>query len=65
MLATCAFFDPVNISIYEMLDFSSRNIEIADVVRFYQLKAQLQAKMENDKNNESLEEKYNEAKRRF
>jgi hypothetical protein len=50
---------------FQMFDFSTRNIEIADVIRFYKLKSQLQVKMEMDKNNESLEEKYNEAKKRF
>jgi hypothetical protein len=48
-----------------MFDFAARTIEIADVVRFYRLKGQLQAKMDMDRNNESLEEKYNEAKKRF
>ena len=65
VLSTCAFLDPCNISMFQMFDFSTRNIEIADVIRFYKLKSQLQAKMEMDKNNESLEEKYNEAKKRF
>jgi len=48
-----------------MFDFSARTIEIADVVKFYRLKSQLQAKIDMDRNNESLEEKYNEAKKRF
>lgn len=34
-----------------MFDFSSRNIEIDDVIKFYTLKQQLQAKMEMDRNN--------------
>jgi hypothetical protein len=40
-----------NANIFDMFDFASRNIEIDDVVRFAQLKNQLLAKMENDKNN--------------
>lgn len=37
-----------------MLDFSARNIEIDDVIKFYRLKERLHAKMEMDRNNESL-----------
>jgi hypothetical protein len=65
VLANCAFLDGYKISIYDMFDFSSRNIEINDIMKFYQLKKTLSAKMEMERNNESLEEKYNEAKRRF
>lgn len=54
VLSTCAFVDPVNISMFQMFDLSSRNIEIFDIVRFYRLKNQLQAKMDMDRNNESL-----------
>jgi hypothetical protein len=57
--------DTYNVSIYDMFDFSSRNIEIHDIVKFYGLKKNLNAKMEMERNNESLEEKYNEAKKRF
>ncbi len=65
MLANCAFMDTYKISIYDMFDFSSRNIEINDIMKFYALKKNLNAKMEMERNNESLEEKYNEAKKRF
>ena len=65
MLANCAFLDTYNISIFDMFDFSSRNIEINDIIKFYALKKALKAKMDMEKNNESLEEKYNEAKKRF
>lgn len=65
VLATCAFLDTFNISIFDLFDFASANVEIDDVIKFYKLKKALLAKMEMDKNNESLEEKYNDAKRRF
>lgn len=48
-----------------MLDFAAHNIEIEDIVKFYKLKDALEKKVQADKNNESLEEKYNEARRRF
>ena len=51
VLSSCAYLDPNNISIFSMLDFSSRNIEIDDVNKFYRLKEQLAAKMEMDRNN--------------
>jgi hypothetical protein len=59
VLANCAFMDTYNVSIYDMFDFSSRNIEINDIMKFYNLKKSLNAKMEMERNNESLEEKYN------
>ena len=65
VLANCAFLDTYSISIFDMFDFSSRNIEINDIIKFYALKKNLKAKMDMEKNNESLEEKYNEAKKRF
>jgi hypothetical protein len=65
VLANCAFIDPYEVSIYDMFDFSSRNIEIHDLMKFYVLKRSLSHKMEMERNNESLEEKYNEAKKRF
>lgn len=65
VLANCAFIDAYNVSIYDMFDFSSRNIEIHDIMKFYVLKKNLSHKMEMERNNESLEEKYNEAKKRF
>ena len=65
VLANCAFIDAYNVSIYDMFDFSSRNIEIHDIMKFYVLKRNLSHKMEMERNNESLEEKYNEAKKRF
>ena len=37
-LANCAFMDTYNVSIFDMFDFSSRNIEIGDIIKFYQLK---------------------------
>lgn len=46
VLASCAFMDTYNISIYDMFDFSSRNIEINDIIKFYTLKKDLNAKME-------------------
>ena len=51
VLSTCAFLNPANISMFQMFDFSARTIEIADVVKFYSLKSQLQAKMDMDRNN--------------
>jgi hypothetical protein len=65
VLSNCAFIDTSSISIFDMFDFSSRNIEINDIMKFYALKKNLNAKMDVEKNNESLEEKYNDAKKRF
>ena len=50
-MANCAFIDPYNVSIYDMFDFSSRNIEIHDLMKFYVLKRNLNHKMEMEKNN--------------
>lgn len=43
--------DTYNVSIFDMFDFSSRNIEIGDIIKFYQLKKKLNAQMETEKNN--------------
>lgn len=51
VLANCAFLDTYNISIFDMFDFSSRNIEINDIIKFYALKKNLKAKMDMEKNN--------------
>jgi hypothetical protein len=64
-MATCAFLDTGNVGLFEMFDFAAHNIEIDDIGRFYKLKEVLEKKIQADKNNESLEEKYNDAKRRF
>jgi replication initiation and membrane attachment protein DnaB len=65
VLSNCAFLNTYNISIFDMFDFSSRNIEINDIIKFYNLKKNLNAKMEMEKNNESLEEEYIKAKKLF
>jgi hypothetical protein len=54
ILANCAFMDTYYVNIFDMFDFSSRNIEIGDIIKFYQLKKKLNAQMETEKNNESL-----------
>ena len=54
VLSNCAFFDPNHITIFQMFDFGSRNIEINDLIMLYDLKDELQVKMEMDKNNDSL-----------
>lgn len=48
-----------------MFDFATKNVEIRDIIEFYKLKKALVKKMENEKDNESVEERYNDAKRRF
>ena len=65
MLSNCAFFNSENISFFQVMDIASRNIELNDVMKFYELKEKLATKIDMDRNNENLEEKYNEAKKRL
>ncbi len=38
MLSNCALIDPQNITIFDMFDFASKNIEVNDLAKFYALK---------------------------
>ena len=54
VLSNCAFFDPGQVNFFQVFDFASRNIEINDIVKFYELKDQLETKMNMEKTNENL-----------